>query len=68
MKFFMLMLTVFVLAFGVPAYSLLYGVEKWSWHVPRLLINMAYWEMFGELTVLDEIEGERSSEGREGET
>ncbi|CAF4296461.1 unnamed protein product, partial [Adineta steineri] len=56
MKFFMLVITVFILAFGVPAYSLMYGVEKFSWSIPRSIINMAYWQIFGELTILDEIE------------
>ncbi|UJR07492.1 hypothetical protein I4U23_011781 [Adineta vaga] len=56
LKFYMIMLTVFILAFAVPAYSLMYGVEKFSWHMPRSILNMAYWEIFGELTVLDEIE------------
>ncbi|CAF0852590.1 unnamed protein product [Rotaria sordida] len=56
LKFFMLMLTVFVLAFGVPTYSLVYGVEKFTWHLPRAIINLAYWQIFGELEALDEIE------------
>jgi hypothetical protein len=50
------MLTVFILAYGVPAYSLIYGVEKFSWHMPRSILNLAYWQIFGELEVLDEIE------------
>lgn len=50
------MLTVFILAYGVPAYSLIYGVEKFSWHIPRVILNLAYWQIFGELEVLGEIE------------
>ncbi|CAF1418808.1 unnamed protein product [Adineta ricciae] len=56
MKFYMVMLIVFILAFAVPAYSLMYGVDKFTWHMPRSILNMAYWEIFGELTILDEIE------------
>ncbi|CAF0806293.1 unnamed protein product [Adineta ricciae] len=56
MKFYMVMLTVFILAYGVPTYSLMYGVEKFSWHIPRAIINIAYWQIFGELTIIDEIE------------
>ncbi|CAF3995725.1 unnamed protein product [Rotaria sordida] len=56
LKFFMLMLTVFILAFGVPAYSLLDDVEKHSWHLPRYIINFAYWQIFGELQEIDQIE------------
>lgn len=60
MKFYMVMLTVFILAFAVPAYSLMYGVDKFTWHTPRSILNMAYWEIFGELTILDEIESKYS--------
>ncbi len=61
MKFFMSMLTVFILAFGVPAYSLMYGVEEFTWHLPRSILNIAYWQIFGELTILDEIESKEDS-------
>ena len=55
MKFFMLMLTVFILAFGVPAHSLIYGVEEFTWHLPRDIFNIAYYQIFGELEILDKI-------------
>jgi hypothetical protein len=58
LTFFMLILTVFILAFGVPTYSLLFGVQKFSWNLPRGILNLAYWQIFGELEVLDEIESE----------
>lgn len=58
LTFFILILSVFLLAFGIPAYSLIYGVEEFSWHLPRIIINTAYWQMFGELEILDEIESE----------
>ena len=56
MKFFMLMLTVFILGFGVSSYSLIYGAKKFSWHLPRDIINLAYWQIFGELNALDTFE------------
>ena len=59
----MLMLTVFILAFGVPAYSLIYGVEQFSWHLPRMILNLAYWQIFGELEILDEIESNVQIDG-----
>jgi len=59
MTFFMLILTVFILAFGVPTYSLLFGVQKFNWHLPRAILNLAYWQIFGELEVLDEIESKQ---------
>ena len=51
----MLIITVFILAFGVPTYSLLHDVQKFSWHIPREIINLAYWEIFGELDTVDDV-------------
>jgi transient receptor potential cation channel subfamily M protein 2 len=59
LKFFMLMLTVFILAFGVSSYSLIYGIQKPSWHLPRDIINLAYWQIFGELNALETFERNR---------
>ncbi|CAF4413462.1 unnamed protein product, partial [Adineta steineri] len=56
MKFYMVMLTVFILAFGVPSYSLMYGVQEFSFHTPRAIINLAYWQIFGEIEILGDIE------------
>ena len=49
----MLMLTVFILAFGASTYSLVYGVQEFTWHLPRRIINLAYWQMLGELSSLE---------------
>ncbi len=51
----MLIITIFLLAFGVPTYTLLHDVEKFSWHIPRHIINLAYWEIFGELDTVDDV-------------
>lgn len=51
----MLIITVFILAFGVPTYSLLHDVQKFSWHIPRQIINLAYWEIFGELDTVEDV-------------
>ncbi|CAF3029659.1 unnamed protein product [Rotaria sp. Silwood2] len=56
LKFYMLMLTVFILGFGVSAYSLINGANKFSWHLPRDIIHLAYWEIFGELSSLSKFE------------
>ncbi|CAF4730942.1 unnamed protein product, partial [Rotaria sp. Silwood2] len=56
LKFYMLMLTVFILGFGVSAYSLIYGANKFTWHLPRDIIHLAYWEIFGELSSLSKFE------------
>lgn len=50
------MLAVFLFAFGVSSYNLIYGVQKFSWHLPRRVFNLAYWPMFGELKVLETFE------------
>jgi hypothetical protein len=55
LSFFMLIITIFLLAFGVPTYTLLHDVEKFSWHIPRHIINLAYWEIFGELDTVDDV-------------
>ncbi|CAF0994204.1 unnamed protein product [Rotaria sordida] len=35
LKFFMLMFFVFILAFGVSFYSLVFGVQEFTWHLPQ---------------------------------
>lgn len=55
----MLMLIVFILAFGVSFYGLVHGVQQFSWHVPREIINLAYWQIFGELNALEVFERKR---------
>jgi hypothetical protein len=52
----MLILTVFILAFGVPTYSLLHDVQKFSLHMPRRIIDLSYWQIFGELNTMDDVE------------
>ncbi|CAF1524515.1 unnamed protein product [Didymodactylos carnosus] len=50
------MLTVFLLSFGVPAYALIHDAQPFTWHLPRKIFNIAYWEIFGDLKVLELIE------------
>ncbi len=57
----MVMLTVFILGFGVSSYSLIYGAKDFSWHLPREIINLAYWQMFGELNALDTFQSKKSN-------
>jgi hypothetical protein len=47
------MLTVFVVGYGVAAYSLLYGSREFDWHILREILNLAYWEIFGDLNALE---------------
>jgi hypothetical protein len=50
------MLIVFILASGVTTYSLMYGAKDFNWHLPREVINHAYWQIYGELNTLDTFE------------
>ena len=56
LKFYMIMLIVFIMGFGVSSYSLIYGAKEFTWHLPREIINLAYWQIFGELNALDSFE------------
>ena len=58
LKYFMIMLTVFILGFGVAAHSLIHGTEEFSWHLPRRILNLGYWPIFGELKVLETFDRE----------
>jgi len=53
------MLIVFILGFGVSSYCLMYNVKEFSWHLPREIINHAYWQIFGELNTLDIFESKK---------
>jgi hypothetical protein len=53
------MLTVFVLGYGVAAYSLLYGSKEFDWHILREILNLAYWEIFGDLNALEAFGSEK---------
>ncbi len=55
----MVMLTVFILAFGTSSYSLIYGVQKFTWHLPRDVLDLAYWQLFGEVNALEKFERKR---------
>lgn len=46
---YMLMLFVFVVGYGVAAHSLIYGAQEFSWHMLREALNLAYWQVFGDL-------------------
>lgn len=52
----MIILAVFILSFGIAAHSLIYGVQEFSWHLIRRVINVAYWAMFGEVEILPKFE------------
>lgn len=60
LKVYMLMLIVFVVGYGVAAHSLLYGSKEFSWHILRETVNLAYWQVFGDLNTLEAFEGTRS--------
>ncbi|CAF1500635.1 unnamed protein product [Rotaria sordida] len=63
LMFFMLILTVFISGFGVSSYSLIYGTEEFTWNLPRKIINLAYWQIFGELNALETFETSYNANG-----
>ena len=56
----MVMLTVFILGFGVCFYSLIDGTKEFTWHIPRKIISLAYWQMFGDLKTYDLFESKKT--------
>jgi hypothetical protein len=56
----MLMLIIFIFAYGVSTYSLLFGAKDFTWHLPREILNIAYWQIFGELETLKTFESKKS--------
>ncbi|CAM4879980.1 unnamed protein product [Rotaria socialis] len=63
LKSFMLILSIFIFGFGVCFHSLIYGTKIFSWHIPRDIINLAYWQMFGELNSLELFEKNYQANG-----
>jgi hypothetical protein len=53
LKFFVLFLIVFMMAYGVSSYRLIYGVQNFSWHLPRIIVNHVFWQIFGEFSSLE---------------
>ena len=39
------------MGYGVAAHSLIYGAQEFSWHMLRETINLAFWQVFGDLGV-----------------
>ncbi|CAF3703303.1 unnamed protein product [Rotaria socialis] len=63
LQFFMVMLTVFILGFGVSSYSLIYGTKELTWNLPREIINLVYWQIFEELHALQTNENNYKANG-----
>ena len=53
------MLVVFIMGYGVAFYSLIYGTTDFSWHLIRRIISVAFWQIFGDLEVLEIFESSR---------
>ncbi|CAF1439584.1 unnamed protein product [Rotaria sp. Silwood1] len=63
LKFYMVLLIVFILGFGVSSHSLIYGTKEFSWHLPRELLHLSYWQIFGELDILSKFENNYRATG-----
>jgi transient receptor potential cation channel subfamily M protein 2 len=51
--FFLLILIVFILAFGVASHSLRFPNAQLSWTILKDVVYMPYWQMYGELFLED---------------
>ena len=56
MAFFVIILMVFIIAYGVAAWALLYPNSDLEPILFRNVVRMSYWQMYGEL-FLEQIEG-----------
>jgi hypothetical protein len=53
--FFLSLLAVFVFAFGITTQATLYPGNKFDLELFKNLISKAYWPIYGEMKILDEI-------------
>ncbi|CAF4817676.1 unnamed protein product [Rotaria sp. Silwood1] len=56
LKYYMILLIVFIFGFGVSSHSLIYGTKQFTWHLPRDILHLSYWQIFGELDILSKFE------------
>uniref|UniRef100_A0A8W8JN38 Ion transport domain-containing protein n=1 Tax=Magallana gigas TaxID=29159 RepID=A0A8W8JN38_MAGGI len=61
LRFFLLILVVFILSFGVTYHANLYPNAPQQWSVLKDVLYYPYWQMYGELS-LENIEGNEPSE------
>ncbi len=57
LSFFVVILMVFIIAYGVASQVILYPNSEFGWELLRDVLKKPYWQMYGEL-FLEEIEGE----------
>lgn len=55
--YFVIILFVFILGYGVASQAILYPNNPLRWELIRDVLHMSYWQMYGEL-FLEDIEGE----------
>ncbi len=51
----MMIVVVFVISFGVITQAMLYTNNTFDWNLVKKIINKAYWPIFGEMKILEEI-------------
>ncbi len=56
LMFFLVILMVFIAAFGLASQAILYPESELRWQLIRDVLKKPYWQMYGEL-FLEEIEG-----------
>lgn len=57
---FLLVLIVFLLAYGVARHSLLYGQTEPSWNILGDILFHPYWQLYGELSFDDSMKSKES--------
>lgn len=60
LKTFLLVLIVFLLAYGVARHSLLYGQTELSWNILRDILFHPYWQLYGELSFDESMKSKES--------
>ncbi len=56
--FFLIILVVFIIAYGIASQAILYPNSDFNWSLVRDVFRKPYWQMYGEL-FLEEIEGRK---------
>ena len=57
MNFFIIILT-FMISFGISLQAILFPKDSFSWSIFREILNIAYWPIYGEISILERINNE----------
>ena len=57
---YLLILAVFLLAYGVSIQAIMHTEREWNTNIFRKIVDIPYWHIYGELS-LDDLEGKRQN-------